>query len=351
MSKAVWVGVDVGKESFFAAVASGEDAVADWARLPVKEFAFCEDGLERFVRWVSSAAASGDTLSGVCIESTGRLGWRFTEQLEGALGPVSMENPARTRAFGDSMGLRDKTDRVDACVLALYGVAMQPKATTLQSISDAFGIYVSGPFEVVTGSSGMFMPTRIPGISLQEGYLAFDEQSIVSRSVTEPYSGSHDLDADGFTNAEEYEIVVVVGGGSLADFARAASGLPPLTTDTGGGGGGGGGCFIATATYGTPLAQEISVLRGVRDAYLLDTALGAAFVDTYYRMSPPIADLVARSPFLATVVRAVLIPIVVASTVALNAPGLSLSALACMLITALYTQRRRHKSRVARKIF
>ena len=133
MSKAVWVGVDVGKESFFAAVASGEDAVADWARLPVKEFAFCEDGLECFVRWVRSTAARGDTLSGVCIESTGRLGWRFMEQLEGALGAVSMENPARTRAFGDSMGLRDKTDRVDACVLALYGVAMQPKATQTPS--------------------------------------------------------------------------------------------------------------------------------------------------------------------------------------------------------------------------
>ena len=57
MSRAVWVGVDVGKESFCAAVASGEDAVADWARLPVKEFAFCEDGLECFVRWARSTAA------------------------------------------------------------------------------------------------------------------------------------------------------------------------------------------------------------------------------------------------------------------------------------------------------
>ena len=119
---------------------------------------------------------------------------------------------------------------------------------------------------------------------------------------------------------------------------------------TGTSGSSGGGCFIATATYGTPMAQEINVLRGVRDAYLLDTALGTAFVDTYYRMSPPFADLVARSPFLAALVRAVLIPIVAASTAALNAPGLSLSALACMLIAALYTHRRRHKTGVARKI-
>lgn len=129
MSKGVWVGVDVGKESFFAAVASREDAVADWAKLPVESFAFNAKGLEAFVCWARVASQSRGEVSGVCIESTGRLGWRFMEQLEGALGPVSMENPARTRSFGDSMGLRDKTDRVDACVLALYGVAMGPAVT------------------------------------------------------------------------------------------------------------------------------------------------------------------------------------------------------------------------------
>jgi len=35
-------------------------------------------------------------------------------------------NPARPVAFARSLGLRDKTDRIDACVLALYGVAIRP---------------------------------------------------------------------------------------------------------------------------------------------------------------------------------------------------------------------------------
>ena len=61
-----------------------------------------------------------------------------------------------------------------------------------------------------------------------------------------------------------------------------------------GGGGGGGGCFIATATYGTPMAQEIDALRDVRDAYLLNNVSGTAFVDAYYRFSPPVADLIAE---------------------------------------------------------
>ena len=126
---AVNVGVDVGKDSVWAAVASAGDAVADWARLPVQSFAFSEEGIAAIVQWV----ANFEAIAGVCIESTGRLGWRFMAQLDGALGPVSMANPARTRAFGDSMGLRDKSDRVDACVLALYGVAMQPPVTRMRS--------------------------------------------------------------------------------------------------------------------------------------------------------------------------------------------------------------------------
>jgi hypothetical protein len=85
-----------------------------------------------------------------------------------------------------------------------------------------------------------------------------------------------------------------------------------------GGGGGGGGCFIATAAYGTPMAQEINTLREVRDTYLLSNSLGTAFVDAYYRISPSIADDVAAHPALATLVRAVLTPIIWVTQVLLS---------------------------------
>jgi hypothetical protein len=65
-------------------------------------------------------------------------------------------------------------------------------------------------------------------------------------------------------------------------------------------------CFIATAAYGTPLARELDTLRDFRDTRLLINPLGAAFTDSYYRVSPPIADIVGRNPLLASLTRAII---------------------------------------------
>ena len=55
------------------------------------------------------------------------------------------------------------------------------------------------------------------------------------------------------------------------------------------------GCFIATAAFGTPFAEEINVLRNWRDDYLLKNRLGTIFVHSYYKLSPPLADNIRRS--------------------------------------------------------
>ena len=73
----------------------------------------------------------------------------------------------------------------------------------------------------------------------------------------------------------------------------------------------GGFCFIATAAYGTETASELDILRDFRDQVLLKNALGSRFVEAYYRVSPPVADFIARNDFLRAVVREVLVdPIV-----------------------------------------
>jgi hypothetical protein len=70
-------------------------------------------------------------------------------------------------------------------------------------------------------------------------------------------------------------------------------------------------CSIATAAYGTPTAEQIDVLREFRDVVLYKSTMGSQFVALYYRLSPPIADFIARSDLLRTLVRELLVDPVV----------------------------------------
>jgi len=78
--------------------------------------------------------------------------------------------------------------------------------------------------------------------------------------------------------------------------------------EDGGGGGGGGGCFIATAAYGTPMAEEVMKLRKFRDERLLTNMAGRAFVRWYYRHSPSVAEYISRNKVARALVRAGLRP-------------------------------------------
>ena len=107
-------------------------------------------------------------------------------------------------------------------------------------------------------------------------------------------------------------------------------------------------CFIATAAYGTPMAKEIEILRKFRDEYLLTNPLGQAFVDFYYKVSPPMAEFITEHPNLKPIVRVGLLPAVAISAVVVNpTPAdktaiVSLLALASVAV-AIWATRRRGK--------
>jgi hypothetical protein len=64
-----------------------------------------------------------------------------------------------------------------------------------------------------------------------------------------------------------------------------------------------GGCFIATAAYGSDMAEEVLVLRQFRDQYLLKYSAGQKFVEMYYRYSPPLANYISKYDSLRAVIR------------------------------------------------
>lgn len=96
-------------------------------------------------------------------------------------------------------------------------------------------------------------------------------------------------------------------------------------------------CFIATAAYGSPMHEHIDTLREFRDGFLMQHRYGRAFVAWYYRHSPAVAEYMGTRPWLRTVVRWLLGPIVYA----IAYPALML-VLPGMLLALLV--RRRHRA-------
>ncbi len=76
-------------------------------------------------------------------------------------------------------------------------------------------------------------------------------------------------------------------------------------------------CFIATASYGHD-SGEVGLLCDFRDSVLMQSAPGRAFVKCYYTISPPIAKVIAGSEPLKAAVRAMLKPLVIVATFALD---------------------------------
>lgn len=72
-------------------------------------------------------------------------------------------------------------------------------------------------------------------------------------------------------------------------------------------------CLIATATFGSELTPQVQYLRHFRDHYILSTASGSAFMNTfnsiYYSFSPQVAEYERGQPWLQNIVKIALYPL------------------------------------------
>ncbi len=101
----------------------------------------------------------------------------------------------------------------------------------------------------------------------------------------------------------------------------------------------GGGCFIATAAYGSKMHPYVKDLSRFRDRHLLTNTFGKAFVNFYYKHSPPIADFIRDRDSMKLITRGLLIPLVMFVVF----PNLSLGIFITFLTAAAIFLRKRFK--------
>jgi transposase len=106
------IGVDVSKDTL------------DVHRLPADEhrrFSNDVQGLRALIKWIGP-----DPVARVVFEATGAYHRNLERTLDRAGLPLAKVNPRHARRFGEALGQLAKTDKMDAAMLARFGVAVEP---------------------------------------------------------------------------------------------------------------------------------------------------------------------------------------------------------------------------------
>ena len=106
-----YLGIDIAKATF-------EAALQDGRRQRGRGFSNDADGFQALSRWLDKQGAGRVW---AVQEATGRYGEALAHYLAEQGHIVSVVNPVRIKAFGQSQMRRAKTDRVDAALIADFG--------------------------------------------------------------------------------------------------------------------------------------------------------------------------------------------------------------------------------------
>lgn len=270
-----------------------------------------------------------------------RQDWSLTKQLEegvrnlchdpGLIIDWSQKNPA-VRA--DARVIYDNPSRVDPTCIKLAAIAQGPIPVVIRARSLGFVIIKDEilPNMTIRDQPGFTAPFYVDGTKdlvsidvvvdptndLGRGHWVLDEYG---EKMSEPLVVilAHEFghvtallqgwDMDGKTD-EENEVPSMAaenefrrsrgmrkrvgheGGYDLKSYQKSSTG---------------GNCFIATAAYGSPMADEVQELREFRDDVLLQTRAGAEFFENffakYYKLSPAIVTLMHTDPEVMDMVR------------------------------------------------
>ncbi|HEX2526521.1 MAG TPA: transposase [Geminicoccus sp.] len=117
------IGIDISNAKFDAALLVGE-------RARHAAFSNTEAGFAQLLAWLAKQGSGPDAPKHACMEATGNWGLDLAAFLHGQGVQVSIVSPARIKAYGSSELARNKTDQLDAALIARFCRAQSPPAWT-----------------------------------------------------------------------------------------------------------------------------------------------------------------------------------------------------------------------------
>jgi transposase len=112
-----FVGIDVSKAHLDVLLLQGD-------RREGQRFTNTPEGHDKLHKWLARRLPASEVH--VCLEATGRYSEAVAGNLMERGYTVSVMNPARIKKFGESQLQRNKTDKLDAALIAEYCQRMQP---------------------------------------------------------------------------------------------------------------------------------------------------------------------------------------------------------------------------------
>ena len=176
-----------------------------------------------------------------------------------------------------------------------FPTAGSPFQAARASLQDAFITKLN------TTGTGLVYSTYLGGSQIDIGY------GIAVDPLDDAYVTGETGSGDFPTTAGAFDTTF---NGVVDAFVAKVMEGPPAPNGAAGNGVAGGSCFIATAAFGSPMAPQVQLLRDLRARHLLTNAPGRLATAAYYRISPPLAEIVARSKPLRNVVRTGLVPVI-----------------------------------------
>ncbi len=127
----LWIGIDVSNASFDAALYPPIVDGQAWElrQIQVRSFGMDEQGATELLKWARAYRSTPGEIR-VGMEASGKCSLRLAALLL-EISPdvkVSIINPLFVKRFGQSLGVRNKTDRLDARVISRFAAERQPHA-------------------------------------------------------------------------------------------------------------------------------------------------------------------------------------------------------------------------------